>query len=60
MGFLGIIISAIGLVVGILMAIHIMGIAHMDLWPLWVGLTMGAAVGCAFLFNVKVPSAENK
>ena len=60
MGFLGIIISAIGLVVGILMAIHIMGIAHMDLWPLWVGLTISAAVGCAFLFNVKVPSAENK
>ena len=53
MRLVGIIISTIGLIVGILMAIHIMNIAHMELWPLWIGLTMGAAMGCAFVFNYK-------
>ena len=48
-----VIIPAILSIVGILMAVHIMTTAHMDLWPLWIGLTTASAMGCAFVFNYK-------
>lgn len=49
------IVSIIGLVVGILMVVHIMTVANIDLMNLWIPLTIALAVGCAFVVNVKRP-----
>ena len=51
-GFLGVIFSIIGVVVGVIMILYIFYIAHINPIPLYIALTIGFAIGSAWLNNM--------
>ena len=51
-GFLGVIFSIIGVVVGVIMILHIFNIAHINPIPLYIALTIGFAIWSAWLNNM--------
>ena len=51
-GFLGVIFSIIGVVVGAIMILYIFYIAHTNPIPLYIALTIGFAIGSAWLNNM--------
>jgi hypothetical protein len=48
-------VSTIGAIVGGLMILHILSIAGMSPFVLYIPLTMALAMGTAFVFNYKPP-----